>query len=68
MESVEADSSHGPSLLEEVDNYGLFVTVPREIKPTCNDPERSCDGDILFKCQEPGCSSEFFSSEELENS
>ncbi|KAL9970520.1 hypothetical protein ACROYT_G022908 [Oculina patagonica] len=73
-EALRARQNQNPAVLKEVDNYGLFATVPRAIKPTSNDPEASRDddddddvNDIQLVCQEPGCSSEFSSVEELED-
>ena len=56
----------GPMLLNEVDSFAFFATVPRVIKPT---PIETCgsDSDLLFQCQEPGCISEFSSLEELQD-
>lgn len=56
----------GPLLLKEVDNYGFFATVPRAIKPSRIDTGSS-DNDLLFQCQEQGCSFEFSSLEELQD-
>ena len=57
-----------PTLLKEVDEHEFFATVARAIKPSrdCKDPEGSSQA-ALFECQEPGCSSEFSTSEGLQD-
>lgn len=56
----------GPLQLKEVDNHGFFATVPRAIKPSRIDADSS-DNDLVFQCQEQGCSLEFSSLEELQD-
>ena len=64
--SVLIIQKQGPILLKEVDNHEFFPMVSRTIKPTTSDRESSSE-DALFVCQEPGCSSEFSISEELQD-
>lgn len=56
----------GPLQLKEVDNYGFFATAPRAIKPPRVDTDSS-DNDLVFQCEEQGCSLEFSSLEELQD-
>ena len=51
----------GPLQLKEVYSYDCFATAPRAIKTSC------VDTDLVFRCQEQGCSVEFSSLEELQD-
>ena len=55
-----------PLHLKEVDEYGFFASMPRAIKPSRVDADSS-DNDLVFQCQEQGCSLEFCSLEELQD-
>ena len=56
----------GPLQLKEVYNYDCFATAPRAIKTSCVDTDSS-NNDLVFRCQEQGCSVEFSSLEELQD-
>ena len=64
--SVLIIQKQGPASLEEVDNREFFPMVSRTIKPTASDRKGSSE-DALLDCQEPGCSSKFSTSEDLQD-